>query len=296
VQTLAGSLRKSGAITVVLILMGALDWAQQLAKAPQTPAASGARILLLPRKLVAGERATLAVLDLNGRLTPGVTVVFSNGDKMATNATGRAMFAAPLSLGTISGWIEGRNGRVSSTILTLSELPANVLEVGAAPRVASLSDRFELTGHGFCGDADANQVTIAGSPALVLASSPAYLAVLPPIDMDPGPKQVQVTCGQKLSGPFTVVFVSLELEASNTPLAPGEHRTLTVHVRGSSVKINLEARNLAEDVAELQGGATVRAASTGGPENVAKFGLVGKRHGNFLISIRLLAPLGAPRS
>jgi hypothetical protein len=251
---------------------------------------------LLPRKIVAGERATLAVLDMNGRLTPEVTVVFSNGDKITTNATGRAMFAAPLSLGTISGWIEGRTGRVSSTILTLSELPANVLEVVAAPRVASLRDRFELTGHGFCGEADANHVTIAGFPALVLASSPAYLAVLPPIDMEPGSMQVQVTCGQKISVPFRVEFVGLELEASNSPLAPGEHRTLTVHVRGSSVKINLEARNLAEDVAELQGGATVRAASTGGAENVAKFEILGRKHGNFVISIRLLAPLGAPRS
>jgi hypothetical protein len=162
--------------------------------------------------------------------------------------------------------------------------------------VASLSDRFELTGHGFCGDADANHVTIAGLPALVLASSPAYLAVLPPIDMDPGPKQVQVTCGQQVSVPFTVVFVSLELEANSAPLAPGEHRTLTVHLRGSPVKSNLEARNLAEDVAELQGGATVRVTSTGGPENVAKFELVGKKHGSFLISIRLLVPLSPPRS
>src|SRR5580704_12699827 len=91
------------------------------------PAASGARILLLPRKIVTGERATLAVLDVNGRLTPGVTVVFSNGDKFTTNATGRAMFVAPLNLGTISGGIQGRVGRVSSTILSLSELPANVL-------------------------------------------------------------------------------------------------------------------------------------------------------------------------
>jgi len=238
----------------------------------------------------------LAVLDMNGRLTPGVTVVFSNGDKLTTNATGRAMFVAPLNVGTISAWIQGRSGRISSTILSLSELPANVLEVGAAPRVASLSDRFELMGHSFCGDADANRVTIAGTPALVLASSPAYLAALPPVDMAPGPKQVQVSCGQKISAPFTVVFVNLELEANSAPLAPGEHRTLTVHVRGSTAKINLEARNLAEDVAELQGGAMVRAMSTSGAENVAKFELVGKKRGSFVISIRLLAPLGAPRT
>jgi hypothetical protein len=298
VQTLRDFFRKTGLLASFFIAAGIAAWAQQATQAPQAPpapAASGARILLLPREIVAGERATLAVLDMNGRLTPGVTVVFSNGDKFTTNATGRAMFVAPLNIGTISGRIQGRSGRVSSAILSLSELPANVMEVGAAPRAASVSDRFELMGHGFCGDADGNRVTIAGVSALVLASSPAYLVVLPPIDMDPGPKQVQVSCGQKTSVLFTVVFVNLVLEANSAPLAPGEHRTLTVHVHGSTAKINLEARNLAEGVAELQGGATVRAASTGGAENVAKFELVGKKRGSFVISIRLLAPLGAPR-
>jgi len=268
------------------------SWAQQT---PQAPAASGARILLLPRKLVSGERATLAVLDVSGRLTPDVTVVFSNGDKITTNATGRAMFVAPLNPGTIYGAIEGRSGRVSTTILPPGNATANSLVVSAAPRVASLSDRFELMGQGFCGDADANHVTIAGLPGFVLASSPAYLGVLSPTDMDPGPAQVQVSCGENTSVSFTIVFVNLELEANSAPLAPGERRTLTVHVRGSTAKINLEARNLAADVAELQGGETVRVASTGGAQNVAKFELVGKKHGSFVISIRLVAPLSAPR-
>src|SRR5712692_5977239 len=67
----------------------------------QAPAASGARILLLPRQTVSGERATLAVLDVSGRLTPGVTVNFSNGDRFTTDATGRALFVAPLNPGVI---------------------------------------------------------------------------------------------------------------------------------------------------------------------------------------------------
>jgi len=120
-----------------------------------------------------------------------------------------------------------------STIVPAVESPSATLEVALAPRVASLSDRFEFMGHGFCGDADANHVLIHGSPGLVLASSPAYLAVLPPADLQPGPAQVQVTCGQKSSPPFTVVFVSLELEAGNPALAPGEHRKLTVRVKGN---------------------------------------------------------------
>ncbi len=58
------------------------------------PVAKNARILLLPRKMVSGDRATLAVLDVNGRLTPGGMVAFSNGDHVTTNATGRGIFVA----------------------------------------------------------------------------------------------------------------------------------------------------------------------------------------------------------
>ena len=264
--------------------------------AQEPPPASGARILILPRKLVSGEHATLAVLDVGGRLTPGVTVEFSNGDTLKTDATGRAMFVAPLNAEKIYGAIQGRSGRVASTIVAAVESPSATLEVALAPRLASLSDRFEIMGHGFCGDADANHVLVRGLLGLVLAASPASLAVLSPAELQPGPAQVQVTCGQKSSSAFTVVFVSLELEAGNAALAPGEHRKLTVRVKGSNTKVNLEARNLAPEVAELQGGTPVRALSTGGADNVASFELLGKQRGSFMISIRLVAPLGAPRS
>jgi hypothetical protein len=264
--------------------------------AQQAPAISGARILLLPHKLVSGERATLAVLDVGGRLTPGVKVAFSNGDKVTTDATGRALFVAPLNPGAIFASIEGRSGRVSSSILSPTDVPSADEEVTAAPRVASIADRFEFLGHGFCGDADANHVTIAGLPGLVLASSPASLTVLPPTDMDPGPATVKVSCGQKSAPPFSVVFVSLELESSGAALAPGEHRTLTVRVRGTTTKVGLEAHNLAPEVATLTGGPAVKAQSTGGEDNTAKFELVGKTHGSFTVSIRLLAPLSPPKS
>jgi hypothetical protein len=276
---------------ILLSTLAGFSSAQQ----PPVPPASGARILLLPRKLVTGERATLAVLDVNGKLTPRVNITFSNGDKITTDPTGRALFAAPLNPGTVYASIEGRSGRVSSTILSPTDAPSSTLEVTSVPRVASLSDRMEILGHGFCGDADANRVTISGIPALVLASSPAYLAVLPPLEMDPGPASVQISCGQKNSELFTVVFVALELDAKSSTLAPGEHRSLLVHITGSTAKIAMEARNLAPDIAQLTGGVNARVTSSGGRENTATFELVGKQSGSFVISIRLLAPLGPPR-
>ena len=235
------------------------------------------------------------MLDLAGRLTPGVHIEFSDGESVTTDVTGRALFVAPLNLGTIFAGIEGRSGRVSSSIVSQAEVPSATLDVAAAPRLASVSDRFELNGHGFCGDADANHLIISGTPALVLASSPASLSVLPPADLDPGPAKVQLSCGQKSAAPFTMIFVSLELNASAAALAPGEHRTLSVRVRGTTSKVNLEARNLAPEVADLVGGSPLKATSTGGTDNQAKFEVAGKRHGNFMISIRLISGLSTPR-
>src|SRR4029450_2322010 len=132
----------------------------------QVPAAKNARILLLPRKMVSGDRTTLAVLDFGGRLTPNVTVAFSNGDHVTTNSTGRATFVAPLTEGVLYPNIQGRL-RAGAPRATAAPGPPP----GArAPRLASLSDRFELQGHGFCGDADKNVVQINGHPALLLAS------------------------------------------------------------------------------------------------------------------------------
>jgi hypothetical protein len=262
--------------------------------AQQPPPASAARMLLLPRRIVSGEHSTLAVLDVNGRLTPGVRVDFSNGDRVTTDATGRALFVAPLNLGVISAVLAGHPGRVYTTILNPTEASSPSIDISAAPRVASLSDRFELAGRSFCGDADANKVTLGGLPALVLASSPTSLVVLPPPELLPGDAAVVVGCGKNDSEPFSIRFVELTLDANASPLGPGDHRILTVRVRGTTAKIALEARNLTPEIADLIGGNPNRVSSTGGAENTARFQLTGKRHGNFVVSIRLLPTQAAP--
>ena len=281
------------------VLLGVLCAVAQVFSFPhpaqQAPAASGARMLLLPRRIVSGERATLAVLDVNGRLTPGVTVNFSNGDKVTTNATGRALFVAPLNPGVILGSIAGRAGRVATAILSPSEAASASIEITSAPRVASLTDRFELLGRGFCGDADGNQVTVGGQSALVLASSPVSLVVLPPADLRPGPAPVEVSCAKRQAHSLAITLAGLELEADSTPLKQGEHRFLTVHVRGTTAKISIEARNLAPEIAELASGNPVRLSSNGGTENVARVELIGRKNGSFLISIRLVPSLVRPQ-
>jgi hypothetical protein len=69
-----------------------------------------------------------------------------------------------------------------------------------------------------------------------------------------------------------------------------------VHVRGTSGKIVLEARNLEPDIAELTGGTAVKQSSSGGSHNTAQFEVVGRKNGSFLISIRLVPLMSRPRS
>lgn len=264
-------------------------------RTPAAPKAAAGRILLLPRSIVSGERATLAVLDVNGRLTPGATVEFSNGDRLTTDATGRALFVAPLNPGVILGSIAGREGRVATTILSREAAAPAGIVVTAIPKFASITDRLEISGRGFCGGADTNQVTISGEPAFVLASSPTSLVVLPPADLPPGRASVDLACGKQTGPPLEVVFVALELEADSSPLLPGVHRSLTVHVRGTTAKLTLEARNLSPEVADLTAGNPSRVLSSGGAENEARFEVIGRKRGSFLISIRLARARAAAR-
>jgi len=265
-----------------------------VAHSQKAPAPKDARTLVLPRRIVSGERATLAVLDSNGRLTPEVTVQFSNGDNLKTDATGRALFVAPLDPGVIFATIDGRPGRTATAVLTAQEAASTSMEISAVPFFALVNDRFEISGRGFCGGADSNQVKIGGQSALILASSPVSLVILPPDELKTGGAAVSVTCAKNMAPPFLITFVELALEADSSPLKPAEHRTLTVRVRGTGAKVAIEGRNVAPDIAELLGGTTVKQTSSGGPNNAANFTLIGHKRGAFSISIRLVSAVGKP--
>ncbi len=104
---------------------------------------------------------------------------------------------------------------------------------------------------------------------------------------------VDVACAKRSTPPFSITFLALTLDADSSPLAPGEHRTLTVHVSGTVAKVTLEARNLSPKVAQLTGGNPAQVSSNGGAQNAAQFELIGLERGNFLISVRLV-PMSAP--
>lgn len=260
--------------------------AQAPSEAPPKP--SAARTIILPRKLVAGQRATLAVLDIQGRLTPSAVVEFSAGTRVVTNSTGRAAFTVPAKSRVLFAHLEGRPDSVSSLIMQPSPSPEPGLRVSSYPAVVALADRFEVSGTGFSGDSDANGAKAGGKVALILAASPLAVVVLPAPGLPQGPSEFSVESHGHTAGPFPISFVSLEVGAAKHSLAANERGVLTVRVHGSSGRLLIEARNLSPEILSLGGGNIQRTVSSGGPENVARFELRGLHGGDFTISVHLI--------
>ena len=79
------------------------------------------------------------------------------------------------------------------------------------------------------------------------------------------------------------------------PLGASRHRHSRAR-RSASTSIEVSsAPQFASEIAELFGGNPLRASSSGGAENLARFDIVGRKNGSFLISIRLVPSLGVPR-
>ncbi len=257
-------------------------------KPRSAPPASAARIIVVPRRLVADAPATLAVLDVQGRLTPGVTLEFTGGARVTTDQTGRAVFTAPATPGVVFVQFAGRPGKVSTVVLPASESTSTEPRVTSYPHVAAIADRFEITGTGFRGEADANRATIGGHPALILAASPVSLVIFPAPEVGTGTARLQLESGGQKTGELSMTFVSLSLSATSARLEAGEHQKLSVEVQGSAERLMIEARNLAPELAELPRGNPLRLVTSGGEKNSAQFEVVGRKAGDFLISVRLV--------
>ncbi len=287
-DTIAGMIGKRMAawIGVLAAFVAASPSAAQ--NLPKSSGKMPGAAIVLPQRLVAGQRATLAVLDAAGRLAEGAEVEFSGGERVTSDATGRATFTAPGEAGVLLARLLGRGVSTSSTVVAPQPNPPDGVQVFDYPRVISVSDRFAVDGVGFRGEADANHATLADQPALVLAASPVALVLLPGRRATVGPTQLLIEVGGRSPGPLPVTLVSLELTAPTKQLAQGEEGKLTVLVHGTSQRLVIEARNLMPDVIELPRGNVQRVTSSGGPPNVAEIELQGVRVGDFSLSVRLV--------
>jgi hypothetical protein len=271
--------------------------AQQTQKAHPTPAPWQ---IILPPKLIAGADATLAVIDLQGRLLPNVTVELSSAQKVTTDVTGRATFRAAEAPGKIHAQIPGQAVAASAEILGPEDPAIRVPPGGATgdtklvtyPRVLAIQDRFILGGVGFAGVADLNHVDLNDDPCLVLASSPVSLVALP------GPRAPVGDAALHFSGPgndagkFQVSVVQLEF--SGPPEAPnaGSAGQLTVRAIGTTRPLLLEVHSVSPAVIQLAKGNVERVKTSGGDENVALVDVKFLTGGNYAVSARLISAEG----
>jgi hypothetical protein len=303
-------------VSLVVPSLYALDGLQALAlhvlealdkglAAPQAmpPIATGSpRTVILPQQLIAGAQATLAVLDAKGRLVPAVDLKLSGAPDVTTDSTGRATFLAPATPGIFNAEIT-ENGLAVTTIVVAAPADLSgdstgpsdsaVTPAGAPsivfPSIVSLRDRFALEGRGFSGDARRDRVLLAGLPTLVLAASPVSLVQVPDPRTPSGPAKLAVTVGDLTSEPVTVTVVSLDVTGPETPLAAGEKSLLTVAVRGSRERLQIEVRNFSPEVVSLMRDNIQRVMTGGGESNAARIEIQGVTPGDYSVSAHMVS-------
>lgn len=256
-------------------------------------AAQSSATLVIPTKLVAGEPATLAVLDAEGRLVPGAKVEFSGGVELTTDETGRAVFTAPAQPGVITIRLAG--AAFTTTVVLAADHPADELILDDVPGLVAVGNRFRVGGVGFRGEADGNAAHIGEQAAVVLASSPMELQLTPGPGAQPGQAKFRVEVGGQRTEPVSLTVVALEMSADKPSLAPKEKGKLTVRALGSYMRLELEVRNATPEIVRLRKGDVQRLLTSGGAENTATLNLEGRSAGEFSIAVRLVPrPAGLP--
>jgi hypothetical protein len=282
------------AIVLLLGWCGTAEAAQQPAKPRSSPAP---RVIILPPKMVAGGPATLAVLDAQGRLLPGIAVEISGGPKVTTDVTGRALFITPDEAGSLVAKISGLPVTASAAILTpedaarvkAGDSPPERSRIVSYPRVISIHDRFTLEGAGFRGAADLNHVSLNGDPCLVLAASSISLVVLPGLHVPVGDANLNVTVAGADAGQFPVSVVLLEITGPPEAVSAGSSGKLAVRALGSSAPLLVEIRNGSPAVIQLPKGNVQRLRTSGGDQNIATVDVKFVTGGNYSVSARLIS-------
>jgi hypothetical protein len=245
--------------------------------------------IVLPPRLMAGHPATLAVLGVDGKLASGVKIDLGNGLIATTDHTGRALFTAPNS----GDYLLAKASGASAAALIDPAAGASEPNSVTLPPVVSVRDRFWICGAGLSGDADANSVRMDGKAAVVLASSPVCVVVLAEPNARTGPASISVQApGVRWSAATTIV--SLEFEAPNPALQPGQKGKVNVRVDGSSEKLSLAVEDRNPGVLRFTGGDAQRLITCGGAENFAEIAVQAVASGDYSFGARLMPSPDVP--
>jgi hypothetical protein len=241
--------------------------------------------IVMPSRVVAGQPATLAVLDKTGRLVPKVNLMLSDGTPTETDATGRATFKAPRASGILIARLAGHH-EIAATSVILPYLESAKTQIQWAPAFVSTHDRFEIRGMGFSGDAAGDTVEFAQQPALVLAASQAALVFLLNPAAKPGTAQLSVSVN---GTPVTATLAALlvEFDAGKATYIPGTKTALTVRVRGTDRPQDVDIENLAPSVMRFAHGDLQHVRTHGGVDNSAIVIVRVLQPGDFSFRVRL---------
>lgn len=274
----------------ILFVFGFAEAAQQPTK---LRAVAVPRQILLPPKVIAGAPAMLAVLDSRGRLMPKVGVELSDGQKVTTDVTGRALFNAPSQPGPLVAKIESRAITFSTSVISPQNIRprefAGTVTVSSYPQVLTLQDRFVVEGTGFRSEADSNHVSLNGDPCLVIASSPVSLVILPGPRGLIGDAQLKVVAGGTDAGSFLVSVVALEFTGPSNAVDAGSTGKLILRARGTTLPLIVEVRNGSPGVIQLTQGNVHRLKTSGGEENIAPIEVNFVTDGNYSVTARLIS-------
>ena len=240
----------------------------------------------------------LAVLDSQGRLLPDVQVELSDGQKIVTDVTGRALFRGPDEPGSLTAKISGPGIAAAVPVVasphsgdteTTASPHSGAIKVVSYPRILALHDRFTVEGSGFQGIADSNHIYLNGDPCLIVASSPVSLVALPGAHVPVGDVTLRVAVGGMEAGQFPVSAVLLDFSGPAEAVSAGSTGKLLLHAHGATEPLLVEIRNGSPGVIQLTNGNVQRVKTSGGEENVAPVDVKFVTGGNYVVSARLVS-------
>jgi hypothetical protein len=254
-------------------------------RAQSTPGSAWLVTIVLPPKVVAGRPATLAVFGADGKLVSGVTVEVTKGQRVITDATGRAVFTVPADGDIVIAKASGR----TAAALVDPDGPASGSQTITVAPIISLKDSFSICGGAFRGEADGNRIKINEERALILAASPESLIVLPGPKVTPGPASISVQAGEARWTAATTI-VSLEFDPPQPPLTPEKKSKLVVRAEGTEQPLRIVAENQTPGVLGFARGDVQNLRTSGGANNFAAIEVQAIRSGDFSFHARLVPP------
>jgi hypothetical protein len=276
-------------VLLAALVIGGVQAMQPMARAQTESPTTWAVTIILPPRVVAGGPAMLAVLGIDGKLAPGITVELTRDLRVTTDPTGRAFFTVPAGTGYLIAKASG-----SSAAALIDNWPVGK---GAEPMsvlaFVSVKDRFAICGGPFRGDADANHISLDDAPALILAASPECLIALPAPQSAPGPAKILVDAPD-LQWTGTTTLVSLAFEPPNPPLMVEKKSRLAVDVRGTDQALGIVVENESPNVLRFQHGDVQRLRTSGGTPNLAAIEVATVRSGDFSFRAHLIAAPDLP--